>query len=248
MKTISLLGKNLPMIVLAGLLITAGAGAAAGVTFSGTIQGEATSKVDQALIMTSLDVPNAQTNNDLGTVSDDGTKFEFSANVNQGDLYQLNVNLDNKGDQDLNGQLTLKVPEPLQVEVSAKNNIEAARTGMSTWNFNIERGESVTENATANQTTYTTAQPVADRNDDGSVDASDITFSDGSDGDGLSSVELNPNGTLTLSVDNSQDGLFEGNDTVSYETGANLAIIIAIPDDAQPDFYTIKGEIKPTEV
>lgn len=248
MKTISLLDKKLPLVVLAGLLITAGAGAAAGVTFSGTIQGEATSKVDQALIITSLDAPNTQTNNDLGKVSDDGTKFEFSADVNQGDLYNLNTILDNKGNQDLNGQLTLKIPEPLQVEVRAKDNIEAARTDMSMWNFNIEAGELVTENTNNNQSTYTTAQPVADRNDDGSVDADDITFSDGGDGDGIGSVELNADGTLTISVDNSGDGKFNGNDEISYETGANLAIVVAIPDDAQPGFYTIKGEIKPTEV
>lgn len=248
MKTIDLLDKQLPLLVLAGMLITAGAGAAAGVTLSGTIQGEATTVVDQALIATSLDTPGTTTNNDLGTISDDGTKFEFSANVNQGDLYELNINLDNKGNQDLNGEIKLKVPEPLQVEVRGNDNIEAARLDMSTWNFNIEPGETTTENASSGTDTFTTSQPVADRNNDGSVDADDISFKDDdSNDDDIGSVEVNADGTMT--VENIGTGnAYNPDDEFTYETGANVVVVIAVPDDAQPGFYKIKGEFKPTEV
>lgn len=252
MKTISLLNKKLPVVVLAGVLITAGAGAAAGVTFSGTIQGEATSTVDQALLMTSLDAPDSDTNNDLGQVSDDGTKFEFAADVNQGELYHLNANLDNKGSQNINGELTLKVPEPLEVEVQGNNDIDIARTSMSTWTLNVDPGESVTESANNGQSTYTTSEPVADRNNDGSVDEDDIDISNANPdkqtnnnpNNDIEGVEVNADGTVTVK----DDKKFDGGDEFTYESGANLVVVVAIPDDAQPGFYTIKGELKPTEV
>lgn len=140
MREISIRGNQIPALLLAMLVILTGAGAAAGVAFDGNVEGESVSKVDQSLTVQTVDVT-GDTNNDIGKTSDDNTSFRTAANLNQGDSYNIELNVHNKASQNVTGQLTLDIPEPLEVEVSGQNGLGVARTSMSTWNFEIADDE-----------------------------------------------------------------------------------------------------------
>ncbi len=172
---IGIRGKQVPVALIALLLVVAGAGAAAGVTMQGDVQGDATTKVDQAITAEGIAENGTNANNALGTVNDDGTEFKFSANVNQGDEHTVYLNLTNNGNQAVNGRLVLDVPEPLEVEVQGNDNTSLARTSMYRWQLQID-------------------------------------------------------------------------DTSPINDGGDITLTIATPDDVEPGFYTIEGEIRPEEV
>lgn len=252
MASIPTLGKIALLLV---VLILPGAGAAAGVTFAGDVTGTATTKVDQAITVNSATTA-GNVNNALGTVSDDGTKFRHAVNINQGDEYELLLDMSNRGDQALNGRLVLKVPSPLTYTVTGVNGIEVARLDMSEWMITVQSWtgptETVTESVGAGLErgdTYTTKKPVADRNNDGVVDRNDLTYIN-VDSPETFTTDQNPDGTVTITFTTS-DSLSptESGDKIRYTTGGtDLIITIAAPDDIEPGFYTITGEIRPTEV
>lgn len=175
MKSMGIRGKQVPVAIVGALLILAGAGAAAGVTMQGNVEGDTTTKVDQAITANGINSTD-EPNNALGTASDDGTKFKHSANINQGDEYTININLTNQGNQTINGRLVLDVPEPVEVEVAGNDSsgVAVARTSMYKWQFQLDSG-------------------------------------------GTSAHD-------------------------------NIQITVATPDDIEPGFYTIEGEIRPEEV
>lgn len=114
-------------------LILAGAGAAAGVTMDGNVVGDVSSKVDKAVVVSDAIV--FAFNNGLGNVSDDGTRFRTGANINQGDPYVVQLELDNNSDQGRTERLALDVPEQLEVEVDADTTTgaEVARDQKGRW-------------------------------------------------------------------------------------------------------------------
>lgn len=170
MHVISIFGKEFPLSVFAMILIVSGAGAAVGLTTAGTITGESTTAVDQTIIMNTTDP--GEVIHKPGTVqtNGDGTQFRTAAEVHQGDTYDVRFRLDHRGQTNNNGELILKVPEPLNVGLDGSSGLEIHRVSPEEWMFNMDPGTS------------------------------------------------------------------------------NLTMTIQLPNDAQPGYYTIEGEIRSSEV
>ncbi len=145
-KRVSILGKAIPVWMIAMLLIASGAGAAVGTILQGNVVGEMPVTVSQALLVgtpvevgdgtiTSSDVDNmpqsvewADGNSNgtweatapdrsIGAVRDDRTAFQFAAEIDTGDVYGFTIPLKNASDEDLVGILTLDFPACFTVEV-----------------------------------------------------------------------------------------------------------------------------------
>lgn len=245
MKDISIKGKQVPAVLVGLLLIFAGAGAAAGVTVQGNVQGDTTTKVDQAILAEEVTETTGNVNNALGTVSDDGTAFKFSANVNQGDEYRYQITLRNAGEQALNGRLELAVPDPLEIEVHGSDGISAARMSMSTWMLDVDSG-AVDKESVGTAQTHTTTEPVVDSNDDGQITMADLTFVDRASSEDISVASVNSDGTVVL--ESGCCSTFDQKDSISYESQQTVTITVATPDDIEPGFYKIEGKITPKEV
>ena len=122
MKSVTLLGKEIPTAVLALVLVLAGVGATAGAAASGDIAGDGTTNVDQALLLN--DTTDAVTIVDGdGTVqiADDRTAFTFATDVFQGSSQTVDVSVDNQASDGINARLVADVEEPLRVEVTSND-------------------------------------------------------------------------------------------------------------------------------
>ncbi len=80
----------------------------------------------------------------VGVHADDQTGFQFASEVAVGDMYLIAVPLKNASNNNLVAQLTLSVPECIEVEVMSAdqvhgngNIINAIRTGLNTWKFEV---------------------------------------------------------------------------------------------------------------
>lgn len=164
-KTVRLLGKKLPVWLIAMLCIAASAGAAVGTVLQGNVVGHVPVAVSQALevgtptsftidwsceidMPANFSVPQSVycrklwTTPDrfVGAHSDDQTAFQFAAEVATGDQFPIYVPLKNSSHQELVGELTLAVPEGITVEVGRAepaNVIQLARTGLCSWKFKL---------------------------------------------------------------------------------------------------------------
>ena len=141
-KKVTILGKVLPIWLIAILLIASGAGAAVGTVLQGNVVGEMPVAVSQALLVgtpvgaggadagvdISGNVDGAQStaaeianltlaDRFIGVVSDSGTAFQAAAEIDQGDIYAFWLPLNNASDEDLTAELTLNFPECAEVEV-----------------------------------------------------------------------------------------------------------------------------------
>lgn len=134
MPTLSLFGKEIPAVVLAGVLVLAGAGAAAGAAASGNISGEASTQVEQSLVLgdafdDGVDAPAGS----VTQVNDDGTSFRTGFEINQGEEAEVRIDVDNNADTELPSKLVVETEGPLHVDAEATNNaggdIEIQRVG-----------------------------------------------------------------------------------------------------------------------
>ena len=170
MRVIRIFGKEFPLGVFALVLIVSGAGAAAGMATAGNIVGEATTVADQAIVVNSTD-PGAIIDKPGNLqVNSQGTQFRSAAQIYQGDSYQIELNLDHRGQTQHNGEMILKAPNPIRLEAAGGDGIEMHQVAPDEWMFTMDPGTS------------------------------------------------------------------------------NVTIKIGLPNDAQPDFYTIQGEIRSSEV
>ena len=165
-KKVTILGKMIPVWMIAMLLIASGAGAAVGTVLQGNVVGEMPVTVGQALLVgapvqagtengttdfTAL-VDNAPqpTENDIdtltlpdrfiGVVRDDHTAFQAAAEIDQGDIYAFWVPLKNASDEELIAQLTLDFGECIEVEVidNVDGNVnDVTRTTFNTWKIRV---------------------------------------------------------------------------------------------------------------
>lgn len=142
MRPTSIKRKRATLALVATILVVTGAGAAAGVTFEGEVQGDSISQVEQAILVDdvySLTGGTSGSLQGLGKVSDDNTSFRFAINVQQGEQYLVTLEVNNTASAQLNGQLALNVPAPLEVEADSPGTaLNLERTSMSTWNFRID--------------------------------------------------------------------------------------------------------------
>ena len=146
MKTkVTIIGKALPIWLMAMLLVASGAGAAVGTVLQGNVIGEMPVTVSQALlagkpVAVAATVDASYVDNlpqsvewadgngggswvttgpdrSMGAVRDDRTAVQFAAEINQGDVYAFEIPLKNASDEDLVGILTLDFPDCFTVEV-----------------------------------------------------------------------------------------------------------------------------------
>ena len=169
-KSVRILGKKaIPIWLLVLALVAAGAGAAAGTVLAGRVTGEVPVAVSQALLTQApvwQDTPQqAPTyapqqvqdhytwihipNRDIGVVADDNTAFQAAAELAVGDWAAFNLPLKNASDVSLVAELTLSVPECIEVEVYsttfASNILNVVRTGLNTWKFKVLSGADYSE-------------------------------------------------------------------------------------------------------
>lgn len=128
MSSIQILNKQFPTAVVVLLLLIAGAGAAAGASMAGSINGEMTTNVEQALVV-DTDTPGAVIDkNGMVNVNDEGTEFRTTAEIWQGDNYPIILNLSYNGQTEINAELTLDIPDGLTVDVVKANEISTNKT------------------------------------------------------------------------------------------------------------------------
>jgi len=116
MKKLTILGKDIPVALLAAVVVIAGVGATAGTALSGSISGEGTTDVEQSLL---VDESEFDTGDGVVQVSDDGASFEAGLELFQGDKVTLDVPIDNQADTELASRLVVEADDPLHIDVTA---------------------------------------------------------------------------------------------------------------------------------
>lgn len=169
--------KVIPVWLLVLALVAAAAGAASGTVLAGRVIGEVPVAVSQALLvgypdneattaetvwiddLTAMNLDNATQqiqlhddfvglpNRSFFGVKDDNTAFQAAAELATGDWVALNLPLKNASHNTLLAQLTLDVPEGVEVEVVSAdqvhgdgNVIDAIRIGPNTWKLKVVSG------------------------------------------------------------------------------------------------------------
>ncbi len=169
-----ILGKKaIPIWLLVLALVAAGAGAAAGTVLAGKVTGEMPVAVSQALLTESpvwlssanitsghytgapqqvdkhlgwIGIPNRY----IGTAADDNTAFQAAGEVSTGDWVAFDLPLKNASNRALIGEMTLNVPDGLEVEAFANNSTtnmtisDVVRIGLNTWKFKVAKGAEYT--------------------------------------------------------------------------------------------------------
>lgn len=136
MTYIDFFGKNVAVIVVVSLLLSAGLGAAAGASISGSVDGDSTTDVEQVLTVNTTDPGDIPHKDSLVGTNDDGTEFRTAARIHQGDDYTINLNLQANGQHDTKAELVLDVPSPLEVEmphIDGHANATAVNGGENRW-------------------------------------------------------------------------------------------------------------------
>ncbi len=142
-RTIKVGKKLLPAWLLILTLILTGAGAAVGTALAPEIGGEIPVTVSQALTIgdqNSLVLPSGAPG--ILTVSDDGTGFTAAAEIHNGDLLRVKLEIENKSSQEITAKLRFSdLPEGITLDVNelAGGDIigSAVRTGMYEWLFRL---------------------------------------------------------------------------------------------------------------
>ncbi len=162
-KKVRILRSGIPLWLLALLLVAAGVGAAVGTILVGKLIGEVPVTVSQALLVGTPNFPDSlpsgvnlqairvrphAPDRSVGIVGDDRTSFRAAAEVDTGDVFLIMLPLKNASDQDLVAELTVTVPDGIEVEVigsdeesgsAADHTRHVTHSGWNTWNFCVSR-------------------------------------------------------------------------------------------------------------
>lgn len=114
MKELTIFGKEIPIGILAAVLVLAGVGATAGAALSGDITGEGTTDVDQSLL---VDEPEFNPTDGVAQVSGDRASFELGLELFQGDETTVDVPIVNNASSELAARLVADAEEPLHLDV-----------------------------------------------------------------------------------------------------------------------------------
>lgn len=126
MKKLTILGKDIPVALLAAVVVIAGVGATAGTALSGSISGEGTTDVEQSLL---VDDDEFSASNGVVQVSDDRASFEAGLELVQGDKVTLDVPIDNQAETELASRLVVEADDPLHIDVTAGGDVTVQRVG-----------------------------------------------------------------------------------------------------------------------
>jgi len=154
--------RHIPLWLLILALVAAGVGAAVGTILSGRIIGEIPVTVSQALLVGEPQFPDEMPDDverqtltrieptapdrAIGIVSDDQTSFRAGAEIDTGDCYIIQLPLKNASEQDLSAELTIDIPDCIEVEVfgsdeesdsSDDHTLYVTRVGYGVWNFRV---------------------------------------------------------------------------------------------------------------
>lgn len=121
-------GKKIPPAVVAMIFILIGAGATAGAA-AGTIEGEGNTEVEQALVIGSDGIFIDNADGGIAQVGDSNTSFVTSATIQQGEDYEIEINLTNEADEEVLGQVVIEGAAPLHIDASDDSDVDAQKTG-----------------------------------------------------------------------------------------------------------------------
>lgn len=140
MKKLTILGKDIPVALLAAVVVIAGVGATAGTALSGSISGEGTTDVEQSLLVDDS-ISSAE---GVVQVSDDGASFEAGLELFQGDKVTLDVPIDNQANTTLASRLVVEADDPLHIDVTGTDGLEdnVQRVGPNEFILNAPDGGS----------------------------------------------------------------------------------------------------------
>jgi uncharacterized repeat protein (TIGR01451 family) len=130
-RKVRILRRSLPLWLIALLIIASGIGAAVGTILAGKITGEVPVQVGQSLLVgepsfpgslpggvniQSIRIKPSAMAQSIGIVADDWTSFKAAVEANTGDVFLIKLPLKNASTQDMMVELTLDVPECLEVD------------------------------------------------------------------------------------------------------------------------------------
>ena len=146
MTTITILGKSMPATVMVAMLVVAGAGAAAGAGVAGSIGGEMTTEVDQAIVLNTDDPGDIPEKEGFVNVNDDGSEFRTAAQIYQGDNYDVEMNFSYQGQTETNAELVLDIPKGIVVDVEPTvdendANVQVGQVAEDTWLLKVNESE-----------------------------------------------------------------------------------------------------------
>jgi hypothetical protein len=262
--------KAFPVWLLVIICIAVGAGAAAGTVLSGEITGNIPVAVSQSLLVDGLffgvdDITFASgnpTNRASVAVADDDTGFQVATEIAVGDKFLISIPMRNASKVPLTGLITLEpsVPGGLQLDMDE-------RSVLALTHENAEDAAARGANLAAGTHTYNTRYwPLADANDDGIVDTTDIIPTPSGGGTVTVNAVNAMLGQITYTVAGAVTGLtidywygseitilcqvgpnqwqFQADDSVGANKSGDIELIVAHPDDAPPGYYRINGRIE----
>jgi hypothetical protein len=121
-------GKKIPPAVVAMIFILIGAGATAGAA-AGTIEGEGNTEVEQALVIGTEGIFIDNEDGGIAQVGDSNTSFVTSATIQQGEDYEIEINLTNEADEEVLGQVVIEGAAPLHIDASGDSDIDVQQAG-----------------------------------------------------------------------------------------------------------------------
>jgi hypothetical protein len=270
----SSLGKTIPMWLLVIACIAVGAGAAMGTVLSGNITGVIPMAVSQAILVDGLgfDVDDVtygdgtSLNRAFAATADQNTAFQVATEMATGDKFLISMPLKNASDVPMVGLITLEPssPEGLQLDVDERSLLALTHVTAPPEDA-AARGAPLGVGTHTYQTRY---WPLADANDDGVVNASDVVGAFTGAGSSVTVDSVNElMGQITYIVAGAaatsltfdywygseitmlaqvgpNQWKFQADGSVGTNKSGDIEIIVAHPDNLAPDYYRIKGTIE----
>jgi hypothetical protein len=271
-------GKSIPLWLLVLACVAIGSGAAMGTVLAGEINGIVPVAVSQSILVDSLalgvdDITYSDgtfLNRAFAATADDDTAFQVATEIAVGDKFIISLPLRNASDNPLIGLITLQQCEPDDMQLDVDEHSLLALTHVTAPPEDAAaRGAPLGVTPPGTTHTYQTRYwPLADANDDGVVDASDIIPAVTGIGASVSVDSVNAlMGEITytiagaaaasLTVDYwygseitmlAQVGpcqwKFQADASVGTNKSGDVEIIVAHPDGSAPNYYRIKGTIE----
>jgi hypothetical protein len=267
-------GKSIPLWLLVLACVAIGSGAAMGTVLAGDINGIVPVAVSQSILVDSLglDVDDITysdgsfLNRAFAATADDDTAFQVATEIAVGDKFIISLPLRNASDNPMVGLITLQQCEPddMQLDVDERSLLALSHVTAPPEDA-AARGAPLG----AGQHTYQTRYwPLADADDDGIVDASDVIPAVTGAGASVTVDSVNALlGQITYTISGAaatsltvdywygseitmlaQVGpcqwKFQADASVGTNKSGDVEIIVAHPDGSAPSYYRIKGTIE----
>jgi hypothetical protein len=270
----SRLGKSIPLWLAVFICVAIGSGAAMGTVLAGDITGIVPVAVSQAILVDGrgfgIDDVTYSDGTSIGrafaATADDDTAFQVATEVAVGDKFLISIPVRNASSNPMIGLITLEQCSPggLQIDVD-EHSLLALTHVITPPEDAAARGAPLGVGTHTYQTRY---WPLADANDDGIVDPSDVIMAVSGAGSSVTVESVNAlMGQITYTVAGAAAASltvdywygseitmltqvgpcqwkFQADGSVGTNKSGDIEIIVAHPDGAAPDYYRIKGTIE----